>query len=204
MITMNDVRSREIQAAVLKRRYPKVEALLLNSDEVLLSVSERKPLRMTGFFYIVIGVIVAVQISVHFLLSHPHWSVPLLVASVICMWAGVWLIFFTKNECVFVTDRRLVHLKVDLVGRSARIPLSIDLSDISEVHLYRNSLMLGGRNNTSGDILVKKKVGGTYLVPSLMDSVGVSEILMTELSFFRAKKAAVEVDHNEERYQTYK
>jgi hypothetical protein len=190
MIKLSDTDSREIQTALLERRYPKVKELLCDK-EVLLSVSERRPLCFTGLFCIIIGIILAVQVSAFFLLSHPQWAIPGLVVSVSCIWAGVRLAVLIKNECVFITDNRIVHWRVDLLGRSTGRPLSIFLSEIAGVHLFRDTLMfqrfLNKDGNSKGDILIKKKNGGTYLVPSLKDGVGLSEILMTELPLYRTK-----------------
>jgi hypothetical protein len=184
--------SKGIHTALLERRYPKVKELLCDK-EVLLSVSERKPLCITGLFCITIGIIFAVQLSAFFLLSYPQWSIPGLLVSVACVWAGVRLAFLIKNECVFITDNRIVHWRVDMLGRLAGTPLSISLSEITGVRLLRDTLMfqrfLNKDGNSNGDILIRKKNGGTYLVPSLKDGAGLSEILMAELPLYRIKRA---------------
>ena len=183
----NDADSRAIQADLLGRRYPQVRELLSNNEE-LLSVSQRKPMRVTGVFCIMIGAIFAVQVSAFTLFSHPGWTMTAILASLALIWTGIWLAFLIKNEYVFVTDVRIVHWRVNLLGRSAKTPLSILLSDIDGVHLYRDTLMFRSFNkNTNGDILVRKKTGKTYLIPTLKESVNISETIIDEVRIYKAR-----------------
>ena len=188
MIKLGDAESREIQAALLERRFPKVKAQL-HDDEVLLFASERKPSRVTGFFCAAIGVFVAVQVSAHYIFLHPQWAIPVLAMSIACIWTGVWLALLVGNGFVFITDNRFVYWKTNFVGCHTREPLSVEYSEIAGIHLFRSSLAFGGKNNAAGDILIKKKKGGSYLVPSLKDSVGMSEVFMAELANYRARVA---------------
>ena len=197
MEKQDDVSSREIQMALLLRRYPKLREML-HENETLLAASERRPLRVTGLFCVVIGTIFAVQIAGYYLLSGPLWVLPVLVICVTCVWAGVWMAFLTKNEYVFVTDDRIVHWKVNIIGRRSNKVYTVLLSEIDGVRLYRSALMwqkfLGKAGESGGDILVKKKSGGTYLVPSLREGVDVSESLMAEVARFRARKGVGKTD----------
>ena len=184
----SDTESRKIQAALLEEKYPQIKGLL-REEELLLSVSERRPLRVTGLFCMGIGVVVAQQMFLFFLSTAPMWALAVLVFFALCIWVGLWLAIFIQKESVFVTDSRIVHWKVNRAGQLAKTPMTIPLAEVAGVHLYRNSILMGGRNNSGGEILVKKKDSRSYLFPSLKDSAGLSEILMAEVTACKINQA---------------
>ena len=176
--------SRKIQADLLKRQYPQVEELLY-SDELLISVTNRKPLFISGLFCVIIGILFSVQASFYLLATHHYWGIPIVLFSIVIIWVGFRLVFFIRKEIVFVTNQRIAHIKVDFSGRGFQVPFSIPLSEIAKVHLYRDTILFRSFKSQYGDIIVKRKNGSSYLVPTLMDSVLVFEIITAELLLIR-------------------
>ena len=189
MVETNDFDSRAIQANLLGRRFPQAKGYLCD-DEILLAVSKRKLMSVSGLFCILVGTVFGVQIPLYYLMVNPIWAASGLVFSIVVIWTGIWLTFFRKREHIFVTNRRIVHQKVDLLGRLAKHVLSIPISEISGFQVYKETVAFRSPSNVIGDILIKKKDGGTYLIPALEDSLCVSEALMTELPYHRAKQSS--------------
>ena len=190
MLDLSESESRALQANLLERKHPQVKKHICG-DEVWLAFSKRKPQRAAGLFCILIGGLGSVQVSIYFLFSNPQWAILVLLFALMLTWTGVWLVVFIKKEYVFVTSSRIAHQRINYFGRLKKILFSISLSEISGIRLYRNTIMFRAfTRSEGGDILIKKNNNKTYLVPWLEDSVSISEILMTEVSFLRMQKAA--------------
>ena len=179
MIGISEADGRAIRARILERQYPQIKAQLGNG-EVLLSVSGRAPVYIPGLFCILIGLFFAAQIAGYFLLSSPVWWIPVLLFCVSLVWAGIRLVFLVKTEYVFVTDKRVTHQRVDLLGRISKTPVLIYFTEITGVRLYRGVIAFRSQNATTGDVFVRKNKG-SYLTPTLSDGVGLTETLIAEL-----------------------
>ena len=183
--------SRAIQSGVIERKHPNLKNHLYEG-EVLLAFSERKPKRITGIFCIFIGVFSAAQMVVFFLLSNPLWALLALFFAVVVIWFGVWIAFFIGNEYVFVSSNRIAHQRVNYLGKRKKDPFSIPMSEVSGVHFFRGTVLFSAiTRSEGGDILVKKISGGTYLVPSLKDSVSLSEVLIGEIALSKKRSSAM-------------
>ena len=185
LVRMDEAQSRDLQRSRLEKDFPAAKEHL-DHGEILLAVSKRLPQYVTGIFCVLVGVFFIGQITAHFLLKYPLPAVPALLISILLVWLGLWFVFLAKCEYVFVTDQRIVHQKINMLGKARRRPFAVSLSDIQSAHLYRNRIMLFADNGTGGDILLRKKSGGTYLVPTLSDGVTVAEALIAQLQRCRA------------------
>ena len=92
-----------------------------------------------------------------------------------------------KKELVFLTSERVAYMKVDMIGRPVQKLTEYPVSDITGVQLYRKSITYRSKENVIGDVLIKtgKK---SYLLPTVWDSVTLSETLMTEIKHIRARR----------------
>jgi hypothetical protein len=185
-VELDALDSRAIQANLLLRQYPRLKEQLCGG-EVMLAISQRKPMRITGLFCILIGIVAAVQTLEFFLFQHPWWGAAALPFFVAVVWAGVWLAFLMGREYVFVTDSRIVHQRLDLLGRRKSSVVSILFSEIEGVNLYRSSILFRTFDNMDGDLLIRRKNGSSYIVMALQDSVNLSEILIAELRRYRTR-----------------
>ena len=186
MIGMDEAQSRALHTRLLGNQYPHIKEQL-NKGETLLAVSDRKPLRITGSFCIIVGIFFAADIIMFFTSSYLQWILPGLLLCAVSIWAGVRLAILISKEYVFVTDSRISYQKVNLLGRLAKAPLSIPLSEISTVRQFGNTSVSKTNSMNGGDILIKKKGGGTHLIPKLKDSRTISEIVVSELEIIRAR-----------------
>ena len=183
MIKLEEKQSREIRAELLERQFPHVKAQL-QDGEAIRAVAQRKAHYVTGAFCIIIGVLFAMQLVMFFLKTKPLLAIVLLLLFSALIWIGVLLVIFIKKEYVFVTDRRIAHHRINLLGQLNEYPLSIPFSEINGIHLYKNKIMTRQAENGLGDILIKMK-NKTYLVPTVMDGSGLTEILIAELKLYK-------------------
>ena len=179
MLELEETKSREIRAGLLERQFPHVKALL-QDGEVLRAVAKRKAHYIPGAFCILIGALFAVQLVMFYLSTDPLLAIILLLLFSALIWVGVLLAVFIKKEYVFVTDSRISHHRINLLGQLNECPLSIPFSEINGIRMYKKKIMTRQSEKGTGDVLIKmhKK---TYMVPTLTDGAGLTEILIAEL-----------------------
>ena len=183
MIKLDEKQSREMRAELLERQFPHVKALLQDGEEIR-AVAQRKAHYVTGAFCIVIGTLFAWQLVMFLLNTKPLLAIVLFLVFSALIWIGVLLVIFIKKEYVFVTDRRIAHHRINLLGQLNEHPLSIPFSEIKGIHLYKNKIMTRQAEKGLGDILIKMQ-NKTYLVPTVTDGYGLTEILIAELKRYK-------------------
>ena len=178
-----DVRTSDlIQAEMLRRQYPKI-VKHLNGGEMLLAVSFRKTPYLAGLSCVLVGaVLLLVAVTLYFR-PFNMLAIPAVLICIFLIWAGIRLIVFIRNECIFLTDSRVAHQKVDVFGRLSDGPYSIPLSDVVSVQLYRYAM--GFANKKDGDIYIRRK-GKSYLIPTIQGGVVFVELLITEVRRVRS------------------
>ena len=167
------------QAELIHEGLQKVKDQLEENEELRM-YSSRKPKYATGVACIVMGLLFIWQQVRYYLLSDPLWAVPILLLSIVMVWAGVWIVIFSKGEYVFVTDCRIVHQKVTLLGKLANPPVSIPFSEVTRTTLLRRAATLKPASRMAGDILVKKN-RRSYLLPTTHEGYLMAEILIAEV-----------------------
>ena len=183
MFDVNIDKSDVVLAEHLESMYPYVKSQLTDGEK-LLAYSGRKPLYASGGFCIAVGVYIIIHIVLALQLLVTQWAILAILLSGVMVYIGIWAILFLGREYVFITGDRIVHQKVNLLGRLKDLPCSIQISDISGVRHYKKLVMFSAYTKTkSGDIIIKTNNGITYVIPTLKDSISVSEKLNEAVSF---------------------
>ena len=171
---MNQKSIMQIEHGILARRFPHA-AKQLAKDEWFLAGSFRKPPLVFGGS---VGFIALFLIGTGIEFFLRRWIVGgvLVALSGGMLAAGAYYVLFTiRKEYVFLTNRRIVCVPMELWGKKEKKQKEIPLSQIRDARLLRN--VAWSKEGVSGQISLKLRDGKSRLLPKLAEAAPMYEEL---------------------------
>lgn len=137
--------------------------VVLEPGEELHAFSQRKPFRVLGLACILVGGYSALNILLAY---YSAALIPVVIGGAVLVWFGVWQAFLACRQYVFATNRRVIHTKTDILGRTNGKPLLAAITDLEAVKAMRRWAMFTAKSGV-GDLILKKHDGKIVLLPTL-------------------------------------
>lgn len=152
---------------MLLRQHPWLNGKL-ESGEYPIAFSYIKPANLLGLSLVFIGSFVVIDTLFHLTaFGSVFFSLLAILVGAALGYGGFWAIYFAKRAYVLVSPERVVHQKIDLIGRPGKA-VSIPRREISRVRFLKSTVMYrAGRSD--GGILIEMKNGKTVLFSRVLD-----------------------------------
>lgn len=162
---------RDIEHGILKRKFPNA-ARRLRENEIFLAGSFRKPPMIFGCSIAFLAVFLLAE-GISFLLRGE------LLLGILCEMAGAalvpagyYVLFVIKKEYVYVTNQRIVHVKMSWSQKKEKEEKEILLTQVQSTRLLRD--VAWSKDSTSGQISLKiEKRKSSVLLPNLEEATAV-------------------------------
>lgn len=153
---------------MLLRQHPWLKGQL-KGTEYPVAISYRKPENLFGTALVFIGGFTAVDALLHVEAFGGIWPVlALILAGILMVYGGAWVLCFAKRSYVLVTSERIVYQKTDLLGRPGKV-ISVPRSEIQGARFLKSTVMFRAARNDGG-ISIAMKDGKTILISSLKEA----------------------------------
>lgn len=161
-----ELRSEKAHGEMLLRQYPWMKELL-QADEIPQAVSFQNADLFHGIIIVFLGIFCVVSPVLRLKGYGPLPAMLLILAGIALIWLGIWLICFRKRGYMIVTQRRVLHRKINLFGRDGKL-LEIDRRSIVRVRFLKSTVMYRiGR--ADGAIAITLDQNKTIVIPDLRD-----------------------------------
>ena len=142
-------------------RKPDIDEIVSESEKTV-EFSVRRPQFLQGTACAVLGLPMAAEPLIRQFSSLAYAAE--FLAGLIFIYAAVWVLVLSRREYVCITDKQILHRKVDLLGRRTGVR-AFALRDIKSVRLCKSSTMY--RQKYSGEVLLVFRNKKKHILPFL-------------------------------------